>query len=361
MAGWRPPAFRTTEEFSEWAYKYVRRLAKVVTSLSIAATVIRFVQLALMAALSLAYATGSPGVYHDVLVWDKNASAPFEVTVYRNLTSWTVVHDRNLSQSGNTIISSFVWTRDSEPGCVKYSCNDTRYNCSGDRWQSSRIGYGDSPGFGGKDEYPNHIYVIDRAVFGLIVVVVSSSASGFTTAFEARNPDTLGFLRFIASIDFIFSLGYIAIGVVPLFWSQELELLSSQVKLKVLRAPRRPPHGGGVKVVVGLGWLIGQVIMETVVLHHYLTNETIYMVCIRVLYITQFIIDIFLITKLGKLAPVAKLPGGRLHQPRQQGGEFGPQATAVTRLSSSEWTGSAQSASTTVRRVPGGLGNPELV
>ena len=49
---------------------YVERLVNVVPSLSIAATVIRFVQLrsALIVALSLAYATGSPGVYHDVLV-----------------------------------------------------------------------------------------------------------------------------------------------------------------------------------------------------------------------------------------------------------------------------------------------------
>ena len=64
----------------------VGRLAQVVPSLSIATTVFRFVQLVLMVALSLAYATGSPGVYHDVLIWDKIVSPPSEVTVYRNLT-----------------------------------------------------------------------------------------------------------------------------------------------------------------------------------------------------------------------------------------------------------------------------------
>ncbi|PWW73949.1 hypothetical protein C7212DRAFT_365448 [Tuber magnatum] len=276
MARWKPPAFRTTEEYSKWAYMYVKRLAKVVPSLSIATTVIRFLQLALMAALSLAYATGSPGVYHDVLVWDKNVSAPFEVTVYRNLTSWTVVHDQNLSQSENTIVGSFVWTGDSAPGCGKYSCNDTRYNCSGDKWQSSRIGYGDSPGFGKKGDYPNRTYGIDRAVFGLIVVIVSLSAG-----------QTL--------------------------------------------------------------WVIAH--------HLEPSGVSIY----RALYIAHFIIDIFLIINFEKLAPIARLPGGELHQLHQQAGEFGPQVVVVTSTSRSEWTGSVQSSSTAVRRVSGGFFSPELV
>jgi len=46
-------------------------MAKVVLSLTIATAVIRFIQLALMVGLSLASATGSPGVYHDFLVWER--------------------------------------------------------------------------------------------------------------------------------------------------------------------------------------------------------------------------------------------------------------------------------------------------
>ncbi|RPA94116.1 hypothetical protein L873DRAFT_1846759 [Choiromyces venosus 120613-1] len=338
MARWKPPVFKTTEEYSKWAYMYVKKLAKVVPSLSIATTVIRFVQLALMVALSLAYATGNPGVYHDVLVWDKNVSAPFQVTVYRNITSWTSVHNQNLSQPENTLVSSFLWTKDSTPGCGKYSCNDTRFNCSGDKWQSNRIGYGDSLGFEKTDGYSKRIYAIDRAVFGLIVVIVSVSA-GQTLWVIAHHlePSGIAIYRFIASIDFIFSLGYIAIGLVPLLWPKELDSAPGYVKLTSLQIPRHPSQRYGVRVVLALGWLIG------------------------VLYIAHFIIDIFLIVNLEKFAPIAKLPGGGLHQLHQQVGEFGPQTVMVSSIESSELTGSAPSSSTAVRRVSGGPSNPESV
>lgn len=76
------------------------------------------------------------------------------------------MHNRDLSQSRTTVVGSFIWIGSSAPGCGKYSCSETRYNCSGDKRLSNRIGYGDSLGFG-------KWMIIDRAVFGLVIVILS--------------------------------------------------------------------------------------------------------------------------------------------------------------------------------------------
>lgn len=173
MGRWKPPVFYTTEEYSKWAFYYVKKLARIIPSLSIASIIIRLGQLALMIALSLAYASGSPGVYHDVLIWEKNVSAPYQVTVYRNFTSWGEIRRLNLSETGNTAKGGFIWNSNKTyPGCERYTCDDTRWDCNGSQWQSSRVGFGDSEGFN-RAESQKSTFVLDRAVFGMVVTLVS--------------------------------------------------------------------------------------------------------------------------------------------------------------------------------------------
>lgn len=61
-------------------------LQYAIPTLKLTVLILRIIQFVAVLTLSILYSTSHPPVYYDLLVWPQNATPPYNITVYRNMT-----------------------------------------------------------------------------------------------------------------------------------------------------------------------------------------------------------------------------------------------------------------------------------
>jgi len=157
-----------------------RKLEKQIPRINLVSIIIRVAQFLTLCGFTLAYAMSQPPVYLDIFVWPQNTAPPYEMTVYRDTTSYGGIWAERFSvDSPNYSAVAFLWNHSLPPAGLSetHVCtHGPRWGCDGTQWAATRIGWSDSWPFGAslEVEAPGMTY-IDRYIFWLLVVGVSHS------------------------------------------------------------------------------------------------------------------------------------------------------------------------------------------
>jgi hypothetical protein len=158
-----------------------KRLRKLLPRLNLTAVIVRVTQFFVIGGFTIAYAMASPEIYLDIFVWPMNQTTPFEITIYRNSSGeWPDraerFEDRWLVEPWPIV--KLRWNETKPPPGLSevYVCQtDPRWNCTGEQWAASRIGWWDSWPFDHfTPPWAAGMVHIDRYIFWLFMLGVKS-------------------------------------------------------------------------------------------------------------------------------------------------------------------------------------------
>ncbi|CCX13160.1 Protein of unknown function [Pyronema omphalodes CBS 100304] len=215
--------------------KAIDRLEGQIPKVNITSVIVRVAQLILLMGFSLAFSMSRPPVFLDIFVWPINANPPFEVHIYRNTSEFwalrlkTIQHSWSLPDPPRHHVS-LMWEGSSNMleglGTERYVCkNDKRWNCTGEQWAMTRLGWVNSWPFG--DEAPDWargmIHIEQYVFFMVIVGSCVGIAHNMVVLTHAIDPSGVAFYKYTAAMDITISVVFLLLGIFPMAIQRHLE------------------------------------------------------------------------------------------------------------------------------------------